>query len=408
MNLAIAAALVLVAYAVAYRGVLAPERLVKRELIKYLVQGPMLGAFVIFLIQAVPTRVAEILRLPRDLLVTFTVMLGIIGYQLLVRGLKPLIDRLVYGGESDDAMWLRRLDEQLLTREDLQQLLENILTALCDRLRVATGFVVVMRAGRLELDAYTGGRGRALEFIGTLGPETVTHMTGERGFAAVDGFWVHPLRPPGGGAALGLLAIEGPGRELAPGERTALDDYVLAAERALEDRVIQGRVLDTLKELEPELEGIQRLRGALERPEASIGAIQSSPIYAPDFPHWVRDALNHYWGGPKLTDSPLLGLHIVGEALAANDYNAARAMRSVLDRALDRLRPDGERSLTAYEWLAYNIVELKFVRGMKVRDIAARLAMSESDLYRKQRVAIEALAQQIATMEVEEPVEHAS
>ena len=36
----------------------------------------------------------------------------------------------------------------------------------------------------------------------------------------------------------------------------------------------------------------------------------------------------------------------------------------------------------------------------RVRDVAGRLAMSESDLYRKQRFAIEAVAQRIAEMEL--------
>jgi hypothetical protein len=39
------------------------------------------------------------------------------------------------------------------------------------------------------------------------------------------------------------------------------------------------------------------------------------------------------------------------------------------------------------------------VQGKQVRDVARRLAMSESDLYRKQRVAIENVARTIATME---------
>ena len=38
----------------------------------------------------------------------------------------------------------------------------------------------------------------------------------------------------------------------------------------------------------------------------------------------------------------------------------------------------------------------------QVRDIALRLAMSESDLYRKQRVAIEEVARVLAEMEREE------
>lgn len=74
-------------------------------------------------------------------------------------------------------------------------------------------------------------------------------------------------------------------------------------------------------------------------------------------------------------------------------------MRAVLDQALERLKPDGDRSLTASQWMLYNILELKFVRGLKVRDIAGRLAMSESDLYRKQRVAIEALAEQLVALD---------
>jgi hypothetical protein len=55
--------------------------------------------------------------------------------------------------------------------------------------------------------------------------------------------------------------------------------------------------------------------------------------------------------------------------------------------------------LTTAEWILYNILEMRFIQGRKVRDVALRLAMSESDLYRKQRVAIEALAGTIAEME---------
>jgi hypothetical protein len=73
----------------------------------------------------------------------------------------------------------------------------------------------------------------------------------------------------------------------------------------------------------------------------------------------------------------------------------------VLAQGIERLRPDGERKMTATEWLLYNILELKFIQGKKVRDVAMRLAMSESDLYRKQRIAIEEVARQIARMELQ-------
>jgi hypothetical protein len=47
----------------------------------------------------------------------------------------------------------------------------------------------------------------------------------------------------------------------------------------------------------------------------------------------------------------------------------------------------------------YNILDLKFLEGKKVREIAMRLTMSEADLYRKQRVAIDAVANEIVKME---------
>ncbi|MCZ7669651.1 MAG: hypothetical protein M5U34_21980 [Chloroflexi bacterium] len=59
----------------------------------------------------------------------------------------------------------------------------------------------------------------------------------------------------------------------------------------------------------------------------------------------------------------------------------------------------GERNLSTTEWILYNILELKFVQGRRVRDVARRLAMSESDLYRKQRVAIENVAATMVNME---------
>ena len=106
---------------------------------------------------------------------------------------------------------------------------------------------------------------------------------------------------------------------------------------------------------------------------------------------WVRDALTHYWGGPKLTQNPLLNLKIVQEALEDHNDNSANALRFILRQAMDNVRPEGERRFTG-EWILFNILR-------KVREVATRLAMSEADLYRKQRVAIEEVARVMLEME---------
>ena len=118
-----------------------------------------------------------------------------------------------------------------------------------------------------------------------------------------------------------------------------------------------------------------------------------------DFSVWVKDALVHFWGGPKLTESPLMEMKLVKNALKEYDGNYSNALRGILRTAIDKLKPEGDRKFTG-EWILYNILELKFIEGKKVREIANRLAMSEADLYRKQRIAIEAVAKVIIELEL--------
>jgi hypothetical protein len=89
---------------------------------------------------------------------------------------------------------------------------------------------------------------------------------------------------------------------------------------------------------------------------------------------------------------------VVQQAIDEHDGVSANALRSILKQGIEQVRPEGERRFTG-EWILYNILEMKFMEGRKVREIALRLAMSEADLYRKQRVAIEAVAHAIEEME---------
>jgi hypothetical protein len=143
---------------------------------------------------------------------------------------------------------------------------------------------------------------------------------------------------------------------------------------------------------------VQRLRAASRYDGSPLLAVSQETLEHKTLSRWVKDALGHYWGGPKLTQSPLLNLHVVQKAMEDHERNPANALRDILTKAIEKTRPDGERRFTG-EWLLYNILEMKFMEGRKVRDIARRLAMSEADLYRKQRVAIETVAAAILEME---------
>ena len=125
-----------------------------------------------------------------------------------------------------------------------------------------------------------------------------------------------------------------------------------------------------------------------ENPEADLNEVTV----------WVKDALTHYWGGPRLSENPLLKWKVVQDTAAENNDNEVNALRSVLKKALEELRPEGERSVNG-EWTLYNLIDYKFFEKMKVKDIVRRLSMSEADFYRKQKVAVEAISKEIIRME---------
>ena len=151
---------------------------------------------------------------------------------------------------------------------------------------------------------------------------------------------------------------------------------------------------------------IHQLRAAARYDGSEILMTPETISGSKDLSQWVKDALSHYWGGPKLTKSPLMDLQVVQQALPEHDENATNALRAILRKAVEQVRPEGERRFTA-EWILYNILEMKFLEGRKVRNVARRLAMSEADLYRKQRVAVEAVANAIVEMENQARVEEA-
>jgi hypothetical protein len=167
---------------------------------------------------------------------------------------------------------------------------------------------------------------------------------------------------------------------------------------ALEDHVRQQEIFNSIEILSPQIDLIQRLRAASRYGGTDILIAPDIPLEQPDMARWVKEALTHYWGGPRLTDSPLMGLRVVQKTLEEHQDNPANALRAILRQAVEQVRPEGERRFTG-EWILYNILEMKFMEGKKVREIATRLSMSEADLYRKQRVAVEAVASAILDME---------
>lgn len=422
-NLAVAAMLVLMSYTVAYFGVLTPDRVVRYRMVRFLMRGPLVAILSILAIQMAPT-LATGLGLPVEVIIFSLVTFVIVFSQLFLSVSKSLVDRLIYRDDRDEVAWLRELDRHLLTTTDLRQFFENHLAALCELLRVESGFVAALVGPDLLLEATVGppqarARVESADWSAVLGRTLGDHAAegnaellpaGMRPHSEA-GHWIWPLQawPPEGDRPLTVGMIGVQARTEAPlltdEEMQFVELMVERVSSALMDRRLQQSVFVSLQRLIPDIERIQSMRNVVpyagvESTTAPAELLEGSPADSPEFEAWVKDALSHYWGGPKLSESPLLGLRTVTSLMDRADADPTKALRLVLGSALERLKPDGKPNLTAPEWLLYNILEMRFIQGRKVREIADRLAMSESDLYRKQRVAIGHLARVLGEMEV--------
>lgn len=395
--------LVVMAYTVTYQGALQPDRLIKQKFLHFILRGPLVAVGVVAALTVVPI-VEQWLKLNRETLLAATVIVGIIVFEMLISRGKPYLDRLLFWQDRREVKQIQQLDARLLTTSDLRQILENILAAMCDLLRVESGFVLAADADQWKFEAMVGGREAIQKFMaGQTAPPLLTNGdTGANHFFANGDYWLYPLKLNGSDTIVGVIGVaaRAPEPDLTEHERELVDALASQAELALEDRSLQKNVFDALEQIGTEVEALQRVQS---KPRV-IGStaqerVEEELVASPDFNRAVQDALAHYWGGPKLSHSPLLQLSIVQQSLDEYDQNPTRALRAVLANAIEGLRPDGARSLTAPEWVLYNIMELKVMQGMKIREIAQKLAMSESDLYRKQRVAIQEVAKVVQQME---------
>lgn len=422
-NLIVMFMIIFMAYPLSFFGAEKPDRVVKAQLLEFLLRGPLTGAGVLAAIVFIP-RLSNVMGLDGDALVPFVAVGIVLLLQWSITLLLPILQRwLVYTQDQQRLRWLQQLGERLLTQTDAAQLLESILAAICDHLRVSTAFVARLESNGAQLVQVVGALAPSPEAL--TAPELTTLVTAPNqpaGTAASQpeikrigdffvwrSYWLiplrysHPITTDSPSALLGILGVwaRAPEPDLDEEDRVILDDLVEQASRVLEGAQQQAKVFIILEGLASKMEMVQQLRGISRYGHVAAPPTPSDELISdPKFTEMVRDALKDYWGGPKFTESELLNLNVVWHEMEkTNDDNPVRALRAVLSQAINNLKPEGQRSLTTTEWILYNILEMRFLKGAKVRDVALRLAMSESDFYRKQKRAIEEVARQIEEME---------
>lgn len=410
INLLVGALVVVMAYAVAFFGVSWPDRVIKSRLVKWIMRGPVTASAALGVMTVVRRGGALFGGEEYNAFVPLSMVVVVLLLEHAITLAAPLWERwLFFGRDRAELTLLQNIEERMLTRSDLQQFLETVLAAVRDHMQAPAAFVAALDGDELSLIVTAGNRNLLEQenLDEALREADREHANGRREFIWGD-FWILPIRQRKRAdmdsdevpALLGLLGVAR--RSDKPLDTDQRDSLWLLAERAglaLEDRQLQGQLFRSLENLQPQMDMLQRLR-AFGRYDSRVNLLAEELPPESDLANWVKDALTHYWGGPKLTQSPLIKLQVVQELADDHEGNAANALRALLRKAVDQVRPEGERRFTS-EWILFNILEMKFIEGRKVREVASRLAMSEADLYRKQRVAVEAVAHAILEMESE-------
>ena len=398
-----------------YFGAMSPDRVVRVRLFKFMARVPLAGT-VVLLVYVLVSRNSPILGLPTETALGFTLVATVMLVEWLVHAFKRPLERLFQLNNDPDVYRIQRLSARLMTTSDLHQFLESILAAACEALRAPSAFVAAITPDGPKLEAIIGPLADPETILQdadwrelaqqTNGENETPDLKTAAEFILWQDYWIRPLFNRQEDTILGIFGIRA--RTAVPNldeaENALLERLLIQTSSALEDRILQQQVFAAVEGLLPQITALQERRSAARfgglpvltasEPDPQVEKLVNDP----GFTVLVRDALSHYWGGPKLTESPLMRLQVVQDAMDNHD-NPTNALRAILESAIEVQKPEGERNLTRAEWILYNILEMKFVQGKRVRDVARRLAMSESDLYRKQRVAIENVARTIGMME---------
>ena len=370
-NLFVSVLLVLMAYTVAFFGVSWPDRVVKRRLFKWLMRGPVTASTVLAVVTII-RRVSRSFGIVTNPLEPVAMVFTVLIMEHLVTLLAPVWERwLFYGKDRGDIEMLQTLEERLLTRSDLHQFLEAILAAVTDRLQAEKAFLAGFDPQGLDIFITTGGQ---LSLDPDQLPEQILHEFSQNGlkeglFAWGD-YWLLPLydKTQFTSELIGLVGIlRKPDQTLDSEQTEALDLLAQRASLALADRRRQQAVFSTLEEMTPQIEMIQRLRAPARYDGSEVLTSSAMDLKGSSLTQWVKDALTHYWGGPKLTENPLMDLSIVQRAMLEHQDSPTNALRAILRQAIEHIRPEGERRFNA-EWILYNILDMKFMEGRKVRE----------------------------------------
>lgn len=407
-NIIIILMLFFLSYPLYFFGSDIPDRLVKKQLLDFLLRGPATGLIALAVVNFT-AQATRILGLPGEAFTPPAVVAAVLLWQWFVSLALPYLELLFIYRDEDGAQitMLQSLSERVLTRNDLSQLIAATTEAICEYMRIDAACVIHFGNGSPELLNRIGEPGFSEEDLQA--DRKLLHSIADAGSEGAgkpllewNGFTLIPLYssripddqlPARMTGVLGLLNRNESLRSELDEPKSILHAYLDRLEKSLEDMRLQTEVYGLLEGLLPQFQMTRSRAVQVEYRQSRAQFAESDNLPGRhELFEQVRAALRHYWGGAGITQSNLINLQIVQSRMRADQDTAVNALRNTLQDCIAALKPEGEQKLASPEWTLYNILQLRFLERKKVRDVARRLSMSEADLYRKQRIAILAVS----------------
>jgi len=389
----------IMSYAISFFSFSIPDREIKKRLFHWIFRGPLTASVALGLTTLI-RRAGIMFGKDYAMLEILAMVASIVLLEHLCTLFFPKMEKILFRGKDlEELENVRRLEERLFTKNDLWQFSEIILANICDRIRLTDAVLFLKFNGDYEQIVAIGDVNGIRQTVEDAKNDIPVDFE-EKMIVQWKGLRLIPIsalsaeKEPS--VNLGFIAAEGANRwELDQEQIIALTVSLNRLRTAIVDYKAQQQMLVGLDVMAPEMDEMQNMLavGRFSDMDAAVDLQDFDLINK-----LTKDALSHLWGGPKLTGNSLLQLAIIQERSNESGDTLTKTLRMILQSIIESLKPEGERQYTN-EWLLYNILDLKYNENMKMRDIAKRLALSEADLYRKQRIAIELVAKKIIELE---------
>ena len=310
--------LITMTYAVSFFGFPWTDRVIKSRLFRWVMRGPTTASLTLG-VTTIINRLGKLFQVDVSALIVLAMVAVIVLFEYSITLFANVWERFLFSkNDREELEQIRSLEDKLLTSNDVRQFTDLILATICDLLQVQGAHLFVINgngngmdvlAGKLSQN-YTDQKGEFLNLAAGFEDREEVIVPDNNGCSILPLFFVPNDGSP---ELMGVILVEDFDDSRMDSEKqTSARKLTSRLALALHDRKVQENLFVSLEMLTPQVSIIQDLLATSRFNQEKI--YDESPITdTQEVDKWVKDALDHLWGGPKLSQNMLLRLRLIEE-----------------------------------------------------------------------------------------------